>query len=112
MRAPGLAGTMRRRQGAPREHASRALSTAQTVLSVHVRAGAARSPAFLGSDVYEATCSKPVCDVVRALPEVVPHLVVLALQWLSPGWCPLHEPEGRLGVSGGGMFAGRPCRCA
>ena len=96
MRAPGLAGTMRRRQGAPREHASRALSTAQTVLSVHVRAGAARSPAFLGSDVYEATCSKPVCDVVRALPEVVPHLVVLALQWLSPGWCPLHEPEAQL----------------
>ena len=77
----------------------------QTVLSVHVRAGAARLPNFLESDVYEATCGEPVSDVVRGLPEAAPHLVVLALQWLPPGWCPLHEPEAQLLEERGGVDA-------
>lgn len=96
---------MMRRSSTPHEHSYRAVSTVQTVLSVHVRAGAARLPTFLGSDVYEATCGEAVGDVVRALPEAVPHLVVLALQWLPPGWCPLHEPEAQLLEEPGGVDA-------
>ena len=44
---------------------------------------------------------RPLCEVVRSLPEVAPHLVVLALQWLPPGWWGCSSPKQLLEEPGG-----------
>jgi len=54
-----------------REHAAHALSTVQTVLSLHVRAGHTAKPGFVDGDAYAAMCREPLCDLALSLPAAV-----------------------------------------